>query len=107
MADVNVNPDASLDAAHDLHVIGADALSAIEALARLTLHEIDRGPGKLDGMLIVRALAEIAYRAGDARNSLACTAERVGLEHDDDHMLRLTRGAALEGRTWPMVGSAQ
>ena len=95
-------------AAADMHAVGTDAFAAIEMLARLVQHEIDRGPGKLDGMLIARALGEIAYRAGDAYNCLASAAESVGLKHDDDdHLRHLTRAAALEGRTWPPEGSAK
>lgn len=94
-------------AAVAMHAIGVDAFAAIEMLARLVQHEIDRGPGKLDGVLIVRALGEIAYRAGDAYNCLASAAESVGLTHDDDYLHHLTRAAALEGRTWPPEGSAK
>ena len=94
-------------AADGMHAVGTDACAAIEMLAHLALHEIDRGPGKLDGVLIVRALGEIAYRAGDAYNCLASAAESVGLTHDDDHLRHLTRAAALEGRTWPPEGGAK
>ena len=94
-------------AAVGMHAIGIDAFAAIEMLARLVQHEIDRGPGKLDGVLIVRALGEIAYRAGDAYNCMASAAESAGIAHDDDHLRLLTRAAALEGRTWPPEGSAK
>ena len=94
-------------AADSMHAVGTDAFAAIEMLAHLALREIDRGPGKLDGVLIVRALGEIAYRAGDAYNCMASAAESAGIAHDDDHLRHLTRAAALEGRTWPPEGSAK
>ncbi|CAM5783000.1 hypothetical protein ACFOHU_06855 [Ottowia pentelensis] len=94
-------------AADTLYTLSADALGAIEMLASLALSEIDHGPGRLDGALIVRALSEIVYRASDAGNGVSCAAESVGLAHEDDQLRHLTRAAALEGRTWPTGGSAQ
>lgn len=94
-------------AASSMYAIGADALSAIEMLASLALSEIDHGPGRLDGALIVRALSEIVYRASDAGNGVSYAAECVGLAHENDHVRHQKRAAALEGRTWPPEGSAK
>lgn len=93
--------------ADTLYTLSSDALSAIEMLASLALGEIDHGPEKLDGALIVRALTEIVYRASDAGNGVCHAAESVGLTSPEDHLRHLTRAAALEGRTWPLDGTAK
>lgn len=93
--------------ADTLYTLSSDALSAIEMLASLALSEIDHGPGKLDGALIVRALAEIVYRASDAGNCVCHAAESVGIASPEDHLRHLTRAAALEGRIWPPEGNTQ
>ena len=90
-----------------LYALSADALSAIEMLANLALREIDHGPGRMDGALIVRALTEIVYRASDAENGVSYAAECACLASAGDHLRHLTRAAALEGRTWPPEGGVK
>ena len=81
-----------------MHIAGASALGAIRMLAELALHECDRGPGKLSGELIVKALEEISARADDAESCLDYEAEKLGLNNEARDKRRQSRIDALNGR---------
>ncbi|MDO5289879.1 MAG: hypothetical protein Q4F13_09650 [Pseudomonadota bacterium] len=85
-------------AVESMYHVGGDALAAIRMLAQLALHECDRGPGKLSGHLIVRALEEISIRAGDAEDGIDYEAEKLGISDTPRFMQRQARACALSGR---------
>ena len=53
-----------------LEIIAIDALQGIEAMADIAARECDRGRGKVNARLVVRALNEIAFRASEAISAL-------------------------------------
>jgi hypothetical protein len=72
----------------DMFIVGCDALRAISTLARLALHECERGKGKVSAALVIGALRDIRYRADDADSCLGCDAERHGLGSGDAAITR-------------------